>query len=129
MSEEQVSCTQFAEQLDHYFDDGMVERAALDAHAAGCASCRAAFVRMTEELADLPCQTFVELVTDYLERAMTADERARMTRHLELCEGCRAYLAQMRTTIELTAAAPAEPPDPALRAAIVAAFRAIRGGS
>jgi predicted anti-sigma-YlaC factor YlaD len=128
MNAEPVTCAEFGELLDHYFDVGPVQRAALDAHSAGCATCRDAFVRATEELSDLPCRAFVELVTDYLERAMSARERARVSRHLELCEGCRSYLAQIRTTIEL-AATPAEPPDPALRAALVAAFRATRGGS
>ena len=129
MGERQVGCDEFAALVDHYFDDGFVERAALDIHAASCPNCRALIARMTADLADLPCQTFVELVTDYLERALSADDRARMTRHLELCEGCRSYLQQIRTTIELTAAAPAEPPDPTLRAALVAAFRAIHRGS
>ena len=126
MNAQQVSCEEFGKLVDHYFDAGLLERDALDAHAASCDDCRATFGGMTDALSDLPCQTFVELVTDYLERAMTADERRRMTRHLELCEGCRAYLDQMRTTIELTAAATGEPPDYALRAALVAAFRAIR---
>ena len=129
MSERQIDCEAFAALVDHYFDDQLVERTALDAHAAGCPNCRAAFARMTDDLSDLPCQTFVELVTEYLERSMSAAERARMTRHLELCEGCRTYLDQIRTTIELTGAQPAEPPDPALRAALVAAFRSIRGGT
>ena len=128
MSDRQIDCEAFAALVDHYFDEQLVEREALDAHAAGCATCRAAFGRMTDELSDLPCQVFVELVTDYLERSISAAERARMTRHLELCEGCRTYLDQIRTTIELTGALPPDPPDPALRTALLAAFRAIRGG-
>jgi predicted anti-sigma-YlaC factor YlaD len=128
MSERQIDCAAFARLVDHYFDEDLVERDAMDAHVAGCATCRAAFAVVTDALSDLPCQTFVELVTDYLERAMPTVDRTRMTRHLELCEGCREYVAQLRTTIELAAATPDEPPDPVLRAALVAAYRAVRGG-
>jgi predicted anti-sigma-YlaC factor YlaD len=49
----------------------------------------------------MSCQELVELVTDYLEGALDADERARFDEHLAECAGCRAYLAQMRTTLRL----------------------------
>lgn len=126
MSDRRVTCEQFRELLDDYFDERLPDRPAFDAHAGTCPDCRAALASLTEELADLPCQTFVELVTDYLERSMDGSDWARMNRHLELCEGCRAYLRQMRLTIELTAGPPAEPPDPHLRETLVAAFRAAR---
>jgi predicted anti-sigma-YlaC factor YlaD len=126
---EPVDCASFRTVLDRYFDAAFPDRPALDAHAAACTGCRAAFARMTDELAELPCQAFVELVTEYLERAMTPDDRQRMDRHLELCEGCRAYLRQVRRTIELAAGPPVDPPDPHLREALVAAFRAVRGDS
>ena len=48
---------------------------------------------------DLTCQELVELVTDYLEGALSAQERARFEEHLAMCTGCRNYLAQMRQTI------------------------------
>src|SRR5207302_1115494 len=44
----------------------------------------------------------VELVTSYLEDALSGAERAEFERHLERCDGCREYLEQMRKTIELT---------------------------
>ncbi len=49
--------------------------------------------------ADLNCQELVELVTDYIEGALSAQERARFEAHLAKCTGCRNYLAQMRLTI------------------------------
>jgi predicted anti-sigma-YlaC factor YlaD len=49
--------------------------------------------------ADLTCQELVELVTDYLEGSLSAQERARFDEHLAMCTGCRNYLAQMRRTI------------------------------
>ena len=47
----------------------------------------------------LTCRELVELVTDYLEDALDADDRARFEAHLNACEGCTAYLGQMRATI------------------------------
>jgi anti-sigma factor RsiW len=50
---------------------------------------------------DLVCIEFVEVVTDYLEGSMPADERARFEAHLSACGACTRYLDQIRTTIEL----------------------------
>jgi len=48
---------------------------------------------------ELTCQELVEIVSDYLKGALPLDERQRFEAHLEICEGCRRYLDQMRTTI------------------------------
>ncbi len=45
------------------------------------------------------CRQAVELVTDYLEGALTGDERARFEAHLSGCPHCREYLREMRVTI------------------------------
>jgi len=50
----------------------------------------------------LVCQEVVELVTDYLEGALSRRERHRFEAHLADCPHCTEYLAQMRTTIRLT---------------------------
>ena len=47
----------------------------------------------------LACREVVELLSDYLEGALPAVERARVEAHLEMCPECVAYLAQLRTTI------------------------------
>jgi anti-sigma factor RsiW len=47
------------------------------------------------------CQDVVELVTAYLEGALTAEERASFEAHLALCDGCVTYLRQMERTIDL----------------------------
>ena len=71
----------------------------------------------------LTCQEMVELVTDYLEGAMAPALRARFEAHLAGCEGCAAYLDQLRTTIRLAGELPRlAVPDPALEA-LVDAFR------
>jgi anti-sigma factor RsiW len=48
------------------------------------------------------CQQAVELVTDYLEGALSPRQRRRYEAHLAGCEHCTEYLAQMRATIALT---------------------------
>ncbi len=48
---------------------------------------------------ELTCRDLVELVTEYVERTLSAHDRARFERHLRECEGCSAYLEQMRQTI------------------------------
>jgi anti-sigma factor RsiW len=49
----------------------------------------------------LTCQELVELVTDYLEGALSPGERARFEAHVAQCKHCPTYLDQMRTTIRL----------------------------
>jgi anti-sigma factor RsiW len=78
---------------------------------------------MTETVEQLSCQELVELVTDYLEDALPPGERARFEAHIEPCDGCRTYLEQIRTTIELTGRVTPAQLDPAAEAALLGAFR------
>jgi anti-sigma factor RsiW len=48
---------------------------------------------------EIVCRELVELVTPYLEDALPADERALVEQHLASCDGCTAYVQQMRLTI------------------------------
>ena len=48
----------------------------------------------------LTCKELVELVTDYLEGALSSEDKERFEVHLATCDGCAAYLQQMRTTIQ-----------------------------
>ena len=52
--------------------------------------------------AEIPCQQVVELISDYLEGALSARDRRRLDAHLAACPHCSAYLAQMRETLRLT---------------------------
>jgi predicted anti-sigma-YlaC factor YlaD len=52
---------------------------------------------------DLACAELVDLVTDYLEGALSPHDRTRFEEHLVFCEGCTDYVEQLRTTIGLTA--------------------------
>ena len=50
----------------------------------------------------LTCAELVELVTDYLEGALSPEDSDRFERHLDDCSGCTAYVEQFRETIRLT---------------------------
>jgi anti-sigma factor RsiW len=54
------------------------------------------------------CKELVERVTDYLEDALSPDERVRLDRHLGECDGCRAHLEQMRAALRIAGALPPE---------------------
>ena len=75
----------------------------------------------------LVCQEFVELVTDYLDGALSRRDRRRMERHLKACDGCTAYLESFHDTVRTLGELPAEPVDPHVREHLLALFRDLRG--
>jgi anti-sigma factor RsiW len=48
---------------------------------------------------NLECQQAVELVTDYLEGALSRRERRRLEAHLRACPNCSAYFEQIQAVI------------------------------
>ncbi|MEP6651558.1 MAG: MFS transporter, partial [Lapillicoccus sp.] len=52
---------------------------------------------------DLVCQELVTVVSDYLDGVLPPDWRDRVDDHLTGCDGCSAYLRQMRATLDLLA--------------------------
>lgn len=44
----------------------------------------------------LSCRQIVELVTEYLEGALSSHDRLAFERHVAICPPCRGHLAQMR---------------------------------
>lgn len=69
------------------------------------------------------CREVVELMTDYLEGALSPAEASRFEEHIAGCDGCRAYLEQMRTTRRLAGRLATEPVPDELRRELEAAFR------
>jgi len=53
---------------------------------------------------EMVCQELVELVTEYLDGSLPADQRIRFEEHIAHCGPCVRYLEQMRQTIVLTGA-------------------------
>lgn len=88
-------------------------------------------VRLLNELRDivrhrgdrLTCQQAVELVTEYLEGAMTPPTRACFERHLRTCPHCVAYVEQVRRTADVLGHVQPVPPTGATRDALLDAFR------
>jgi anti-sigma factor RsiW len=75
------------------------------------------------ETVDLTCQQLVELVTDYLEEALTEEERWRFLAHLDGCRGCQIHLDQIRTTVRALAADPDDPVAPGAEDRLVSLYR------
>ena len=71
---------------------------------------------------DMPCRELVELVTAYLEQALPPDVHAAFEAHLEVCDGCRLYLGQMRLTVRALAHHHDGMLPPQLRARLLAHF-------
>jgi putative zinc finger protein len=54
---------------------------------------------MSEPANHITCQQLVELVSDYLERALETADAELFEQHLVYCAGCEHYLEEMRKTI------------------------------
>jgi anti-sigma factor RsiW len=72
----------------------------------------------------MTCAEVAARVTDYLDGALTAAERARFEAHLEGCEDCRRYVAQFAQTLNALGALRAGDPAPDCLDALLDAFRA-----
>ena len=63
----------------------------------------------------LTCKEVVEIVTDYLEGALSPEDRERFDAHFAVCDGCTPYVEQMRETIRLTGMLTEDSPRAAAR--------------
>jgi anti-sigma factor RsiW len=79
------------------------------------------------ESAAIPCNVFVELVTAYLDGALSAADVTTIDAHLDVCPGCVSVLEQFRETIRITGRLredEVEAIDPHVREPLEAAFAA-----
>ena len=72
------------------------------------------------------CRDMSELVTDYLERAVSLRTRVDMWWHLFRCEACRHYYDQVRRTVRLLRGGSPRPPDNRTEEDVLAAARGDR---
>jgi anti-sigma factor RsiW len=72
---------------------------------------------------ELACQQVVEMVTDYLEGALSRAQRRRLEAHLAGCEHCSEYLNQIRATIRLTGRLQSEDLTPEMREELTDVYR------
>ena len=77
---------------------------------------------------DLTCAEVVELVTEYIEGGLSADDRERFEEHLGVWDWCTTYLEQMRQTIAGAGRLREEDLDPALQSALISVFRGWKTG-
>jgi anti-sigma factor RsiW len=77
----------------------------------------------------MSCSEFVELVTDYLEGRLVPAEAERFEAHLQLCDGCQAYVEQMRVTLEALGRIPEETIGAEARAELLHVFAEYRSGA
>jgi len=73
--------------------------------------------------AELTCKELVELVTEYLEGTMSRTDRRRFERHIANCDGCSAYVDQMRHVISTLGGLTEDSISPRARDELLHAFR------
>jgi anti-sigma factor RsiW len=77
---------------------------------------------------ELSCREVVEILGDYLDGAMAPEDRVRLEEHLADCDGCAAYLEQLRDTIRLSGRLSQEAVAAEAMAPLLEVFRAWRRG-
>jgi anti-sigma factor RsiW len=75
---------------------------------------------------EITCQELTEVLTDYLEGVMPAEDRLRLEAHLATCEGCVSYVTQMRQTIRTMRELRSEHVEATVPDDVLEAFRAWR---
>ena len=84
---------------------------------------------MSDTVPDVTCQEFVELVTEYLEGAMSPSERVRFEAHIDHCDGCREYLVAVPRDDHVVGHLPPETIEPAAEAKLLDVFRDWKRGT
>jgi len=78
---------------------------------------------MAERGLHVTCSEVVELVTEYLERALPAEEATRFEEHLNFCDGCIVYVEQIRATVGTVGRLHEDDVPPHAKEQLMAAFR------
>jgi len=79
---------------------------------------------MAESHEHLSCQEVVELVTEYLDGALTAERASLFEQHLNFCDGCVWYVDQIKMTVDAVGEVREEDVPPEARDRLMTAFRA-----
>lgn len=53
----------------------------------------------------ITCADAIELVTEYLDDALSPDDREHFTTHLAGCDACRVFVDQLRATVRISSEA------------------------
>lgn len=71
----------------------------------------------------IACRQAVDLMTDYVEGALSPDDRARFEAHLAECDYCVEYLAQIRATIDIAGRVDPDDLEPDVLDELVSLYR------
>ena len=74
-------------------------------------------------LPEMPCRELVEVITEYLEGALSETDRLRFEAHLDECGPCRRYLDQLQAVAGAARHIDPGSIPPDTLAALLAAFR------
>lgn len=77
---------------------------------------------MTTMDPELCCQELVELVTEWMEGALSTADDARLVAHLADCEPCTAYVEQLRLVVAASRLDEGAGPSSATRARLLELF-------
>ncbi len=72
---------------------------------------------------DITCRQAVALMTDYLDGALSQDDRDLVEAHLGECESCAEHLRQIRITVTVTGRISENDLDPAAREDLMDLYR------
>jgi anti-sigma factor RsiW len=78
---------------------------------------------MTESADHISCQEVVELVTDYLDKALPPDEAALFEQHINFCDGCIWHVEQIKATAAALGEIREEDISPEAKDRLLRAFR------
>jgi anti-sigma factor RsiW len=76
----------------------------------------------------LSCVELVELVTDYFDDALTAEQRRGFEGHLAICRRCTQHVGQMRLTVKAVGTLRQESLPPPTREELLELFREWKRG-
>lgn len=82
---------------------------------------------MAKSADHLSCQAVVELVTDYLDKALPPEKAALFEQHINFCEGCVLYVEQIQKTAEVLEEVREEDVSPEAKDRLMRTFRDWRG--
>jgi anti-sigma factor RsiW len=78
---------------------------------------------MESNFNDMSCKELVELVTDYLEGALSPQDHARFESHIAKCDWCKIYIEQIKLTIHSLGKLTQHNIPPHAQAELLQAFR------
>lgn len=71
----------------------------------------------------LSCKEVTELATAYMERDLSFWKRLEFRMHVAMCQHCRAFMDQVKKTVDVLSRLPREPAPPEARAELLRKFR------